>query len=445
MKLIIKSIAFIALLHIVSCGKKEEPAPSLSAPLALNPSGITQNSFLAKWVRVSNAESYLLDVSANRDFSSFVDGYQSLAVNGVDHEVMDLEANTAYHYRLRAKSSSAESSNSNVVSLTTLIPEGIPLKDAAKNFYIGNIVQSNRLTGKHQEILGSEFSSISAEYEMKMNIMYPNEGAYNWTAADAIVNFAHDNGLNMHGHALIWHNATPDWVENYAGTDAEFEAMIEDYIKTVVDRYKDKVSSWDVVNEAILDGSGDYRNSVFYQRMGKDYITKCFQWAREADPDVVLFYNDYSICSDATKQSAIFTMIDELQNNSVPIDGLGYQLHISYNYPSRDDIVSAVNKSVDRNLKVHFSELDIRANPNNDLSSLTQSRSLAQKDKFKELAEIYSALPDDNKYALTLWGLKDDESWLLDFHGHIDWPLLYDASFNEKDAYYGFLEGLMKN
>lgn len=434
----------IILIASFACGDDEGSSPQLTAPLALNAVNISQTSFTAKWVGVANATSYELDVSEQANFTTFVDGYESKVINGITELVSNLSSNTEYYYRVRATNGNAKSINSNVVTLTTNIPSGVPLKDASKDFFIGTIVQSNRMTGTHNTVINREFSSITAEYEMKMNIMYPNEGSYDWSKSDAIVDYAQNNGLNLHGHALIWHNATPDWVENYPGTDAEFEAMIEDYIKTVVTRYKGKITSWDVVNEAFNDNSGSYRNSVFYQRMGEDYIAKCFTWAREADENVLLFYNDYNMCTDAAKQNAVFTLVDDFINNSIPIDGVGFQMHISYNWPSASDIQTATQMIIDRNLKVHYAELDVRANPNNDLSSLTPARSLEQKEKYKEIAKLYSAIPDANKYALTIWGLKDNESWLMDFWGHVDWPLLYDSNFDEKDAYYGFLEGLLE-
>ena len=128
------------------------------------------------------------------------------------------------------------------------------------------------------------------------------------------LSFAQANDMNVHGHALIWHNATPSWVQNFAGTDAEFEAMVKDYITTTVTRYKGKVRSWDVVNEAFEDGVViPLRNSVFRQKMGDDYIKKCFQFARDADPDVLLFYNDYNMASSATKRTAMFNLVDELR------------------------------------------------------------------------------------------------------------------------------------
>ena len=316
------------------------------------------------------------------------------------------------------------------------------LKAAATTFSVGTITRSSWVTsgGQHTNILKQEFNNLTSEYEMKMNIMYPSEGSYDFSAADAIVGFAQANDMNVHGHALIWHNATPSWVENFSGTDAEFEAMVKEYITTTLNRYKGKVRSWDVVNEALEDGSGHpLRNSVFKQKMGDDYIKKCFQFARDADPDVLLFYNDYNMASSPSKRAAMFALVDNLGDLC---DGVGAQMHISYNGPSASNIQAVADGTVSRGLKLHFAELDIRANPNGDQSSLTSQRSEEQKAKYKEVVEIYNSIPLDNKFALTVWGVRDNESWLIDFWGNPEWPLLFDSNYNKKPAYYGYLEGL---
>jgi endo-1,4-beta-xylanase len=315
------------------------------------------------------------------------------------------------------------------------------LKSVA-NFNVGMIVTSNNLSGQKSDIILREFDNITSEYEMKMDVMYPSNGTYNFTAADKIVKYGTDNNLNVHGHALIWHGATPDWVKNFSGTDAAFETMVLDYITTVVTRYKGKVKSWDVVNEAIDDGNGNaLRSSVFRQKMGADYVKKCYQAARNADPSCKLFYNDYNLAASSGKRSAAFVLIDDLKTAGL-IDGLGEQMHISYDGPSASQIQSVVDGVVSRNLLMHFSELDIRANPNNDITSLTPDRAIAQQNKYKEVVKIFNAIPSANRYAITVWGLRDSESWLINFWGHIDWPLMYDDTYGMKKAHTGFLDGL---
>jgi endo-1,4-beta-xylanase len=325
---------------------------------------------------------------------------------------------------------------------TAPVPEpNTALKDAA-SFHVGMIVTSNNLSGQKNDIILREFDNITAEYEMKMDKMYPSNGTYDFTAADKIVKYGNDNNLNVHGHALIWHGATPDWVKNFSGTDAQFETMVLDYITTVVTRYKGKVKSWDVVNEAIDDASGNaLRNSVFRQKMGPDYVKKCYQAARNADPNCKLIYNDYNIASSSGKKSAYFALVDVLKASNL-IDGCGEQMHISYKGPSASQIQSVVDGVVSRGLLMHFSELDIQANPDNDLTALSPDRAIAQQNKYAEVVKIFNAIPSANRYAITVWGLRDSESWLINFWGHIDWPLMYDDTYAMKKAHTGFLEGL---
>ena len=420
----------------------------LESPIASAATNITSSSFTANWTRVYQADGYEIDVSKSENFGSFLTGYNAKLITGLNNEVLNLEKATNYYYRVRAVNSNSKSKNSGVIHAITLDENGsgptTSLKSAATTFSVGTITRSAWVNsgGQHAEILKQEFNNLTSEYEMKMNVMYPSEGNYDFSAADAIVEFALANDMNVHGHALIWHNATPSWVENFSGTDAEFEAMVEDYITTTVTRYKGKVRSWDVVNEGINDSNGSLRQTVFSQKMGDDYISKCFKFARNADPDVLLFYNDYSVVSNETKQTAIFDLIDDMKTNNVPIDGVGFQMHIDYRSPSTSQMEAAIDKAVERDLKLHFSELDIRANPNGDQSSLTSDRAEAQKAKYKEVVKIYNSIPLDNKFAITVWGVRDNESWLIDFWGNPEWPLLFDASYNKKPAYYGYLEGL---
>jgi len=344
------------------------------------------------------------------------------------------------------------------VSLTVEAPEGditisetltntgedyVPpaLKDATDSFSVGMAVQANRMTGKHDEILKRDFNNLTAEYEMKMDQIFKAQDNMDFTASDRIVDYGVANNMNIHGHTLIWHNSIPCWMNEFSGTNEEFEALIEDYITTVVTRYKGKVRSWDVVNEAVEDGSNSLRNSIFKLKMGDDYVAKCHQFVRNADPEALLFYNDYNITFDTGKQAAMFALVDDLKSKGL-IDGVGAQMHISIDFPSKAQIESVVNGTISRGLKIHFSELDVRVNPNGDLTSLTEEREIAQQNKVREVVEIYDAVPDENKFAITIWGMRDNESWLPNFWGQPEWGLFYNSDFTAKKAHTGFREAL---
>lgn len=306
------------------------------------------------------------------------------------------------------------------------------------SYPFGAATQTARLSsGAYVGLLRDEFSSVTAEYQMKMSPMYNNPNTINFSDSDAFVDFAESTEGRVHGHALIWHAATPSWIENYSGTDAQFEALIEDYVKTVVGRYEGRIASWDVVNEAISDESGNpLRNSVFLQRMGEDYIAKVFRWAREADPDVLLFYNDYNMAINGSKFNAMLELVDGLIEDGVPIDGVGFQMHISYNGPSRSQIQAATGQIVLRDLMLHYSELDIRVNPSGTETELTKELVDRFTDKMVEVVEIYNQVPEELQFGITMWGVQDDDTWLRSFwNNQYEWPLLFDDNFDPKPAY----------
>ncbi|WP_298498316.1 endo-1,4-beta-xylanase [uncultured Algibacter sp.] len=456
-------IALLLLLTLLNCSKEETGSPSkpdtaLATPFASNASNITDNSFTANWVLVPKAESYLIDVSTSNSFSTFVTGYSGLEQSATTVEVTGLSSGITYFYRVRAKQGTEITNNSNVITVTTTgvqAEDPTYLKDKANTlanpFFVGVAVKANQLTegSSYDVVLKNEFSSITAEYEMKMNPISTGSGSYSWEAVDKIVNYGNNNGINVHGHALVWHNAVPDWLSNFSGTDAEFALEIKKYITDVVTRYAGKIKSWDVVNEAV-DDNGNMRNTIFLQKMGSNYIKDCYQWARDAanaagDTNLLLFYNDYATSTNIPKQNKVFTIVDDLMTSNL-IDGVGFQMHNTYLSPTKEQIETDINRAVVLGLKIHVSELDIQVNQNNDITYLTEERSLAQKEKYKEIVNIYNALPEANKYALTVWGFKDNESWIpystdLNHPGN-DWPLLYNNKFELKKAHTGFLEGL---
>jgi len=310
-------------------------------------------------------------------------------------------------------------------------------------FPVGAAVQAAQVQNPDfSDVFNYAFNSLTAEYQMKQNVIWTSRNTYNWAPADALVQYGQDHEMQVHGHALLWHSSTPLWLENFVGSDETFEALLLDYIFTTVQRYQGKVISWDVVNEAFNDGSGTLRETVFRNRLGPDYLARMFDYARQADPDVLLFYNDYNLESDATKRRAVLAMVDDFQARGIPIDGIGLQMHVSYNSPSLKDIKDTMQAFASRGLKIHLSELDIRANPGGDLTSLTELRALEQRARTFDIVDAFLDLPAANRFAITWWGLRDPDSWLIGFWGNPEWPLLFDADYAPKPAYFGFVEAL---
>lgn len=322
-------------------------------------------------------------------------------------------------------------------------------------FPVGNIVSASRLSSssgsEFRTMLNSEYNSITAENDMKMANIFMGPDTFDFSDGDAIIAYAKANEMRVHGHALVWHPeyAIPSWLRDFDGTDEEFEAYIENYVKTTVAHFAEEkndngesiVSGWDVVNE-YFDGSS-IRNSLFTERMGTDYIRKIFQWAREADPDVKLFYNDYNIAGTVGKRNAILSMVNSFQNSNppIPIDGIGMQMHLGTNWPPQQEITQAITDISNSGLLVHVSELDVMVNANDDISEFTLERAQEQEDIYNLVSSTYSStVPANQQYGITIWGFRDQDSWR--YNNGTDWLLLYDNNFDYKISHRGFADGL---
>lgn len=327
-------------------------------------------------------------------------------------------------------------------------PVGVSLSYGGEAYSYGN-------SPAQQSAIKTHFSQITAGNIMKMSYLHPSQNTFNFVQADDFLKFATDNDKTLHGHALIWHAdyQVPAFMKTYQGDKAAWLAMLKTHVQTISAHFAGKVASWDVVNEALNDGGG-YRNSIFYQKTGVDYIEQAFIHARGADATADLYYNDYNIESDAAKLQTLTEMLDGFKARAVPISGVGFQMHIFMDYPSISTISAAFKKAVDRNLKVKITELDIPVNNpfssaylNGDIKrELTTGLSLAQKKRYCEVVKAYmDTVPAHLRGGVTVWGVSDPSSWLISElfkNAHADWPLLFDAAYVAKPALRGVADGL---
>eukprot|EP00659_Diplonema_papillatum_P023059 gene23059-35332_t len=300
------------------------------------------------------------------------------------------------------------------------------LKDKA-SFPVGVAVSaSNGLVygSQYAAQVNDDFSEVTAGNIMKMSYLHPSENTFSWGNADKLANWAGSNGLKLHGHTLIWHSdyQVPKFMKSYGGN---FATMLEKHCKTIADHFSGKVSSWDVANEAINDGGSCYRNSVFYQKLGKAYLPLCFKAARAGDPSATLYYNDYNIEHSSSKFNCVKQLIKDVKAAGAPIDGIGFQCHIGMS-TSVSTMKSHFKQIADMGMKVKITELDI-SNSGND--------NAGQKSKYKQVVQAYlEAVPASLRGGITVWGLYDGNSWL----GEGKHPLLFSGSgpFTKKQAYY---------
>ncbi len=323
---------------------------------------------------------------------------------------------------------------------TTAMAQG--LKDVYKDYFlIGVAVNQRNVTNAEQAaLIKREFSSMTAENDMKPEPTEPQEGQFNWENADRIANFARQNGIKLRGHCLMWHSQIGRWMTAEGTTKEQFYARMKNHIQAVVSRYKDVVYAWDVVNEAMTDdknATDPYRQSAMYRLCGDEFIAKAFQFAREADPKALLFYNDYNEC-DPVKSQRIYNMVKKMKDNGVPIDGIGMQGHYNIYGPLEKEIDDALNLYKKVVKHIHVTELDIRVNEEMGGQLQFSREGVTVSDSVKQhLADQYARVfrvfrkHKDVIDCVTFWNLCDRDSWL----GARNYPLPFDENYQPKLAY----------
>ncbi|HTL10584.1 MAG TPA: endo-1,4-beta-xylanase [Chitinophagaceae bacterium] len=318
--------------------------------------------------------------------------------------------------------------------MDTVLYKSLPFKMGASINV--NLLKNNTA---YSAVVTKEFNSVTPENAMKMGALQPQQNVFNWADADYLVNFAATNGKRVHGHTLNWYNSLPAWVNTFSGDSAAWEQLLKTHIQTVVTHFKGKVSSWDVVNEAFND-DGSIRNSIWVQHLGTDYIARCFQYARQADSAVLLFYNDYGQEYSAAKRNAIYAMVSSFKTRGIPVDGVGLQFHLTYTQTDAN-IAAAIASAVQTGLKVHIAELDIRLNSDKTKSVLTPELAAQQAARYKTVVKAFASIPAQQQYGITTWNVSDADSWIPAWQGAPDWPLPFDANYKRKPAYGAIIEG----
>jgi endo-1,4-beta-xylanase len=328
------------------------------------------------------------------------------------------------------------------------------LKDLVPNgWLIGVAINQNQSDARDAvavDLITRQFNAISPENLLKFESVQRQSGNFTFEAQDRYVAFGLDRGMAVIGHTLVWHSQTPAWV--WAGTDggpADRATMLErmrTHIATVVGRYKGRIRGWDVVNEALND-DGTLRDSPWRRGIGDDYIAKAFEFARQADPNAELYYNDYNLATRPAKRAGAIRIIRDLQQRGLRIDAVGEQGHWRLGSPSATEIDQTITELAATGLEVMITELDVNLLP--PASPRTRGEPVPP-----EANPYVNGLPDDVQQSLaryyadafrvfltrrrditrvTFWGLSDGDSWLN--RGRVNHPLLWDRQRQPKLAF----------
>lgn len=262
--------------------------------------------------------------------------------------------------------------------------------------------------------------------------------AVKFDAAKPLLDYCQEHGIKVHGHVLVWHSQTPDafFREGYSISGAYVTrevmlARLDNYIRQIMEymtaNYPGVIVSWDVVNEAVDDGTGKLRASNWTKVVGEDFVNRAFEIARRYAPEgTMLCYNDYSTPYEP-KLTGICNLLDSLiaEGN---IDGYGFQCHYQTNTPTIAQLRVAMQKIADKGLKLRVSELDIT------ITADTEAQRTIQANRYKSLMEVFLEFSDQIE-AVHTWGVTDDLSWKAN-----QYPLLFDARISPKPAFWSLVE-----
>ncbi len=326
-----------------------------------------------------------------------------------------------------------------------------PLREAAQKcgLLIGTAVRPAQLSeAAYASTLAREFNMLEPEDALKWEVVHPEPASFDFTQADQIVDFATRHGMKVRGHTLAWHRQNPNWLTEGKYSPGELAEIIEKHIKTVVGHYRGKILAWDVVNEAFDElRPGTLRSTIWRDQPGiglagngASYIERCFRWAHEADPQALLFYNEAEAETVNPKSDAIYAMVRDFRQRGIPIDGVGFQMHIANLHADVASIASNIERFTALGVQVHITEMDVALPVDADGN--------ARAEDLQQQAEIYrqiaaACLAHRGCTAIQTWGFTDKYSWIGSHSKKTQAAaLLFDKNYRAKPAYQALRKAL---
>ena len=300
-------------------------------------------------------------------------------------------------------------------------------------------------------IAGDQFSTVTPGNEMKWQVVEPTRGTYDWSGGDRLVAFAEAHDQLVRGHTLLWHNQLPDWltagVADGSIDNAQLRRLLHKHIKDEVTHFKGEIWQWDVANELFTDSnpSGINPNDFWVAHLGAGIVADAFRWAHAADPDALLFLNDYNIAGEDgsnAKSDAAYAFVKSLLRKGVPIDGVGDQGHLDTQYGFPTQMAADLQRYADLGLKVAITEADVRTfvNDATDQEPTDHLATFAQPYEFSKMLQACLSVPQCISF--TVWGFGDADSWIPGFFIGEGYATLYDVSLNPKPVFFDLQEDL---
>lgn len=315
----------------------------------------------------------------------------------------------------------------------------LPIAACEAGRLVGTAVSYDALIADraYADLLASEFTYVTPENAMKWGPLQPDADTWNFAEADAIVAAAAEANQLVKGHALVWHSQLPAFIDDSLSA-SELREHMNRHIHRTMRHFRHDVQAWDVVNEAFAD-DGTLRDTVFSRKLGESFIADAFRKARATARHAQLIYNDYGIETINAKSDAVYAMVKKLKRRHVPIDGVGFQMHVDARFaPTVEQLTANFSRFADLGMDINVSEMDVRVA---GLSGSSQAEKLAIQQQIYHRV-VAACLTVKKCRAITTWGFTDRYSWIDSTFGADD-PLLYDDNYGRKFAYYGMVDGFV--
>ena len=295
---------------------------------------------------------------------------------------------------------------------------------------VGTAVDTTALAADapYRDAVGREFSTVTPENVMKWQLVEPQQGQYDWAAADGLVDFARAHGQTVRGHTLVWHSQLPSWLTEAAFTPDQLRTLLRQHIFAEVGHFKGRIWAWDVVNEAFND-DGTLRDTIWLRNLGPGYIADAFRWAHQADPGAQLFLNDYNVEWVGPKSDAEYALIKQLRAQGVPVNGFGMQGHLALQYGLPTTVLDNVRRFDALGVQTAFTEVDIRM-----LLPADPVKVAAQAEGFGLL--LRACLLVRHCVSYTVWGFTDKYSWVPGVFKGQGAATPFDENLQPKPAYF---------
>ena len=304
---------------------------------------------------------------------------------------------------------------------------------------IGAAVASDalRTDDVYAAVLHREFDVVTPENAMKWDTLHPRRHAYDFADADRIVRTARRAGMEVRGHALVWHAQNPEWLARALTSRRRAIAILRAHIRRFARHFGRDVAQWDVVNEPLDPLDGRLRDTLWRRAIGDDYVAIALRFARRYAPHARLYLNEFGLETRAEARGMV-ALVADLRAQGAPLDGVGFQSHVLCLFGCRDTFTTlgaSLQRVSDLGVDVAITELDV------GLVEPATAASLA------EQADTYGAAIDAclavaRCRTVVLWGFTDRYSWIPTFWAGLGAALPFDADYQPKPAYWALHDRL---